>query len=87
MREAFMSEDPAVAVFADAEDGGLRAEAAVGRVVEDVALEGARSFLVEAGGAEAADEGLGIGDGEFDFDFQGHKRKGKASEKQLAKSA
>jgi hypothetical protein len=27
---------------------------------------------VEAGGAEAADEGLGIGDGEFDFDFQGH---------------
>jgi hypothetical protein len=50
----------------------LRAEAAVGRVVEDVALEGALGFEVEAGVAEAAGEGLGIGDAELDFDFGGH---------------
>src|SRR5580700_4339827 len=71
--QAFVSDDPAVAVLADTEDGLPRAEAAVGSVVEDVALESALGFLVETGGAEALRECLGIGDGELDFDFQGHK--------------
>lgn len=71
--EGFPGEDPALAVAADAEDGGLGAEAAVGGVVEDVALEGAGGLLVEAGIAEEAAEGVGIGDGEFDFDFAGHR--------------
>ena len=42
--EAFVGDDAAIAVLTDTEDGRLRAEAAVGRVVEDIALEGARSF-------------------------------------------
>jgi hypothetical protein len=72
LRQAFVGDDPAVAIFADAEDGLHGAEAAVGGVVEDVALEGAGSFEVKAGVEEAAGEGAGIGDGEFDFDFEGH---------------
>lgn len=53
----------------------FRAEPAVGRVVEDVALEGAGGFLVEAGSVQGAAEGLGVGDGEFDLDFGSHENR------------
>ncbi len=48
-REGFVGDDPAVAVAADAEDGLACAEGAIGRVEEDVVLEGAGRDLVESG--------------------------------------
>lgn len=72
--EAFVGDDPAVAVPAHAQDGLARAEAAVGGVEEEVALEGAGGFLVEACRVEPADELGGVGDRKLDLDFHHENR-------------
>lgn len=50
--QGLVCDDPAFSVAADAEDGLSGAEGSVGRVVEDVVLEGAGRDLMEAGGLE-----------------------------------
>lgn len=71
--QAFVGDDPALSIFANAENALLSAEAAVGSVVEGVALEGARGIFVEAGGEKALVESGGVLNAEFDFDFDRHE--------------
>ena len=70
--QAFVGDDPALSIFADAENALLWTQAAVGCVVEDVALEGARGLFAEACGEKALGERAGVLNAEFDFDFQAH---------------
>jgi hypothetical protein len=66
---------PAAGISADAQNLGAGAHLAVGRVVENIALEGARSLQREAGGLEALGEAGNIGESveaEFDLGFDGH---------------
>jgi len=71
--QAFVGDDPAFSLFANAEDALLSTEAAVRRVVEDVAFEGARGIFVEAGGEKAAGERGGVLNAEFDFGLDRHE--------------
>jgi len=67
-----VGEDAAAGVVADAQDLRTGAHLPVRRVVEDVALEGARSLQGEPGGLEAVDEAWNVFYAEFDLGFDGH---------------
>jgi len=71
--QAFVGDDPALSIFANAEDALLGAQATVGSVVEGVAFEGARGIFVEAGGEKALGESGGVLNAEFDFSFDRHE--------------
>ena len=68
-----MGHRPAVGVAADAQDFCAGAHLAVGRVVENVALEGARSLQGESGGLKAAGQASEVVHAEFDLGFDGHR--------------
>ncbi len=69
-----MRQRPAARVAADAQNLGAGAHLAVGRVVEDVALKGARGLQAKTGGFKALREGRQVGYAEFDFGFDGHRQ-------------
>jgi len=71
--EPLIREGPAARVVADAEDFGTRAQLAIGRVVEYVAFEAARSLQAKAGGLEPLRKYGRIGEAEFDLGFDGHR--------------
>ena len=75
VRQALVGDRPAAGITAYAQNLGAGAHLAVGRVVENVALEGARGLQREAGGLEALGEAGNIGESveaEFDLGFDGH---------------
>ena len=72
VRKPFMGERAVAREVADAKDFSARAHLAIGGVVQDVALEGARGNEREAGGVETRGEGENVFDAEFDFGFDGH---------------
>ena len=71
--QALMGNAPAVGVASDAEDFSAGAHLAVGCVVEDVALEGARSLQGESGGFKTAGQAGEVVHAKFNLGFDGHR--------------
>jgi len=72
VRQALVGDGPSAGITADAQNLGAGAHLAVRRVVEHVALEGARGLEAEASGLEALGEGSQIIHAKFDLGFDGH---------------
>ncbi len=73
--KALMRERPAARVATDAENLGAGAHLAIGRVVEGICLEAARSFQAKTRGFEALLKCSEVGDTEFDLGFESHAYK------------
>jgi len=73
-RQAFVGQRPSARVIADAQNLSARAQPAVGRVIEDVALKAARCLHAKAGGLKALGEARRVGNAEFDFGFDRHRQ-------------
>jgi len=72
-----VGDGPASGIAANAQNLSAGAHLAVGRVVENIALEGALEFAAEVGGLEALDEASNVGESveaEFDLGFDGHSQ-------------
>ena len=61
-------------IIADAQNLRTRAHLAVRRVVEDIALEGARSLQAKAGGFETDSQAGQVIHAKFDLGFDGHRQ-------------
>jgi len=70
--QALVGDGPAAGIAADAENFGTGTHAAVGGVVENVALKAARGVKGESRSLELLGEGGQVGHAEFDFGFDGH---------------
>lgn len=70
--KALVGERAAAGVVADAKNLRAGAHLAVGGVVENVGLEGARSLQDEARGEQTPGEGLKVVDAEFNLGFYRH---------------
>lgn len=68
-RQRLVGDNPSVPVAPDAKDGLSGAEGAIGRVEEDVVLEGAGGDLMEACGGELRFEAGEVADAEFYLGF------------------
>jgi len=71
LRQAFMGNDPSLAVLADAENGLLGTQRALRGIEKYVLLEGTRCYFVEADGKQFPLQCLAIGNTEFDLDLDG----------------
>ncbi len=74
-RQAFVSDNPAAGVAADAKNFGAGAHLALWRVVEDVALKAARGEERESGGLKPLGETGQVRYFEFDLGFDGHRKR------------
>lgn len=67
--QALVGGHPALSILADPQNLLVRTQAAIGRVIEDIALKGARGLLVKSCGSKRAHQRGRIRDGELHFDF------------------
>lgn len=67
--QAFVCQNPAVSIFSNAQNRLLRAQLPVPRVIQDIALEGARGDAVEADATQLILERRRIRDAELDLDL------------------
>jgi len=80
-RQAFMGDDPASSILADAQDGLLSAQRTVRRVEENVLLEGARRDTAKSERKQLSFECFAVGNAELDLNFDSaHRLQGTAGE-------
>ncbi len=69
LQQALVSQHPALAVAADAQDGSGRAQTVVGRIKQHVALEGTRRLLAEAERLKLRAQRSNVCDAKLDLDL------------------